>query len=163
MRESTHAATGAVIGMLITNPAAAFVAGMASHLYLDTFPHLDPGHYGRQDEDGRYREFPNYVPLQKAAMAIDFVAMFALIGWLWATRGISLSVGSAIFGAVLPDILLLLPRVGFTVFNQKWFAWFHHLHHDVHFRITWNQRVWSWHNELIIFVLSLWWLIAYRQ
>ncbi|MHB8897073.1 MAG: hypothetical protein ACYC99_18130 [Candidatus Geothermincolia bacterium] len=96
MHWTTHVVTGAATGYLIGRPVPAALAGFASHLAMDTFPHHDP------DSDIPY--------------VVDSMAGLALLAFIAKSKRIRradprrASLWGAI-GAGLPDLELLAKLV----------------------------------------------------
>lgn len=54
MNNTTHAISGAALGMAIGNPGGAFIIGVISHLVLDYIPHTDQGTFLREENDKKW-------------------------------------------------------------------------------------------------------------
>jgi hypothetical protein len=93
----THVAVGALIGSLLGNSAASFLAGIVSHIPLDAVPHFD---------------FEN--------LWVDAALTVALLVAVLVVFGFS-PVFFGALGAVAPDIENLLWRVGVLPEERKIF------------------------------------------
>lgn len=112
---ATHAIVGAVFGKLIPNPFLAFFAGFLSHFLLDAIPHW---HYPLRSKvkQSLYRDEDMVIGraflIDLFVIGFDFaigigVAILIFQGWDGFLHP-SLSILSAAFGAILPDILLFV-------------------------------------------------------
>lgn len=142
-----HAATGAIVALLVKQPAIAFPMAFASHFVLDGLPH-----YGVPDE--RRREFVSF----KRVLALDtlispiFVLLMFMVTGSWVIL-------LAAFLAVSPDFFwighmlhtkqhyldMTLPQDPFSRFHK---------------RIQWGERPWAWPIDLLYGVVALTVIVA---
>ncbi|MDF0496298.1 hypothetical protein [Bradyrhizobium yuanmingense] len=129
---STHAIVGgAVASLLPLNPAAAAIAGFASHFAIDAIPHWD---YPLRSislgkgSDNRRLSFSNATLRDFAVIGIDVSAGFGLAIWLFATEISIWTIAIGAFTAMLPDALqfvhTLYPRGPLHVL-QRFHWWIH--------------------------------------
>ena len=132
-----HVISGAAIGLLLEDrPAAAFIAGVASHFVLDAIPH-----WGLPDGIEENLE-AQFIKVAK----IDGCLGCALIGALLLASPTKSSVAAGIAGACLPDLDKPAKYFfGITPF-PKWWQDFH--------RRTNNQRVGLGPREIVIGVVG---------
>jgi hypothetical protein len=109
---STHAvAGGAVASLLSSHPAAAAIAGFASHFVLDAIPHWD---YPLRSislgkgANNRRLSFSSATLTDFAIIGIDACAGFGLTLWMFATQGSIRTIAIGAFAAMLPDALQFL-------------------------------------------------------
>lgn len=129
---STHAVVGGAIASLLPwNPAAAAIAGFASHFVIDAIPHWDYPlrsiHLGK-NADNRRLSFGRATLIDFAVIGMDACAGLGLALWMFATEGSIWTIAIGAFAAMLPDGLqfvhTLYPR-GFLRALQRFHAWIH--------------------------------------
>ncbi|MCA1436212.1 hypothetical protein I6F33_24955 [Bradyrhizobium sp. BRP20] len=129
---STHAIVGGAIASLVPlHPAAAAIAGFASHFAIDAIPHWD---YPLRSislgkgADNRRLSFSSATLTDFAIIGIDTCAGFGLALWLFATETSIWAIAIGAFTAMLPDALqfvhTLYPRGPVHVL-QRFHWWIH--------------------------------------
>ncbi|MBI2483524.1 hypothetical protein HYV74_05105 [Candidatus Uhrbacteria bacterium] len=96
-----HAPVGALMGMWVGQPLAAFALGVASHALLDIIPHGDEHLTDHLPPAARVRRIFLYGSIDAVCMAVVLVAVLGSWGMDVPTIGIL----AGISGGVLPDIL----------------------------------------------------------
>ena len=121
---TVHAASGLIIGQIITNPMLSFITGLASHFLLDIIPH------GDQDliEKNSTVTEKEKILLLKLGLT-DAVIMMSLLSIFYLNYPLSWSIVTAVIGTLLPDFLSAVYLV--TKFKQlkKIFEFQHRLHY----------------------------------
>lgn len=119
MRAINHAVTGALIGLVVGEPAVAVPAAVISHFVCDAIPHYDDDQTDKSWV--KTRRFRNLLVID-AALCIGLVAVLAAghpVHWLLAAI--------CAFAAAAPDLMwlprFLLVRQG-KKYTQKGFAVF---------------------------------------
>lgn len=106
---STHAIVGGAIASLVPlNPAAAAIAGFASHFAIDAIPHWDYPLRSislGKDADNRRLPFSSATLTDFGIVALDAFAGFGLALWLFATEDSIWAIGIGAFAGMLPDAL----------------------------------------------------------
>ncbi|SCB42703.1 hypothetical protein GA0061098_1009166 [Bradyrhizobium shewense] len=129
---STHAIVGGAIASLIpSHPAAAAIAGFASHFAIDAIPHWD---YPLRSislgkgANNRGLSFSSATLRDFAIIGIDACAGLGLALWMFATAGSIWTIAIGAFTAMLPDALqfvhTLYPR-GLLHALQRFHWWIH--------------------------------------
>lgn len=115
---TTHALTGAAIGVLSGNPIAGFFLGFLSHHILDAIPHFDQGSLYISKDKGPVWAGAKYEEAKKFRVKRDWILLFIDMGIASALSLYILSnsslkswplfiLGAA--GGLLPDILDVSP------------------------------------------------------
>jgi hypothetical protein len=125
---TAHLFAGAALGKALRRPWLAFPAAVASHIVLDSIPHLGPhslfGVEGQGPQRGEY-----------AMAAIDVSLGIPLVLWAVGRGPLRwVMVGGAFFGC-LPDLLLNIPP--WCSFFAAWppTAWLGRLHDAVDYNV----------------------------
>ena len=99
MTGTSHAATGAALGLTFTAPIALPLA-LVSHFVVDSLPH-----FGVDETDPAKRKAKTRVQL-----ILEGILISAILGWMMLV-GAGIWVFAAIFLAILPDLIWLVPYV----------------------------------------------------
>ncbi|WP_018322847.1 hypothetical protein [Bradyrhizobium sp. WSM2793] len=129
---STHAIVGGAIASLVpSHPAAAAIAGFASHFAIDAIPHWD---YPLRSislgkgANNRGLSFSSATLTDFAIIGIDACAGLGLALWMFATAASIWTIAIGAFTAMLPDALqfvhTLYPR-GLLHAVQRFHWWIH--------------------------------------
>ena len=129
---STHAIVGGAIASLLPlHPAAAAIAGFASHFAIDAIPHWDYPLRSislGKSANNRGLSFNSTTLTDFAIIGIDACAGLGLALWMFATEGSILTIALGAFTAMLPDALqfvhTLYPR-GLLHVLQRFHWWIH--------------------------------------
>ncbi|MBM3476353.1 MAG: hypothetical protein FJX75_24030 [Armatimonadetes bacterium] len=121
MLGTVHLVAGAAVGKTLRRPWLAFPVAVASHILLDSVPHLGP--HSLFGVEGRGPQ-PGEIAMAIVDMSLGIPLVFWLIGrgplrWVM--------VGSAFFGC-LPDLLFNVPPwCGFLAAwpGTAWLGWLH--------------------------------------
>ena len=156
---SAHAALGAAIGAATNCPAVAVPVALVSHLLLDSFPHADIAHLVKPLESGELSdEQPRWVPIVIGA-DLTISAIIILVGAiLYPDRVWSIVLGGLV--AILPDFQYA-PGFGPWLCRQFWYKpyeWLHERGH-IHFPLTYAQRYWGYHPQILALIGSILWLL----
>lgn len=123
MLNATHFSVGLAIGRNVANPGTAFFLGLASHFFLDWFPHWD-GVEPTEDGQIHWKTRKNLIAVGRDLAITAVIAWFAWHqGWLGFSKAYA-SVLWGILGATLPDILWI-PYHVFGLRHPKHFFEFH--------------------------------------
>ncbi|KYK49030.1 hypothetical protein A1D31_27325 [Bradyrhizobium liaoningense] len=128
----THAIVGGAIASLLPlHPAAAAIAGFASHFAIDAIPHWDYPLRSislGKSADNRRLSLSSATLTDFAIIGIDACAGFGLALWLFATERSIWAIAIGAFAAMLPDALqfvhTLYPR-GPLHALQRFHWWIH--------------------------------------
>ena len=129
---STHAVVGgAVASLLPSHPAAAAIAGFASHFAIDAIPHWD---YPLRSislgkgANNRRLSFSTATLMDFAIIGFDVCAGLGLALWMFTAEGSFWTIAIGAFTAMLPDALqfahTLYPR-GLLHALQRFHWWIH--------------------------------------
>lgn len=145
---TTHAITGATVGLLSGNPILAFFVGWISHYILDSLPHFDQGSFYMEKDKGpswvgaKYAEKKKFIGKGEKRdwiiLFIDFGVAF-IIGLLFlvyipSSYWLLLILGG--FGGILPDVLGASPFWG-ERFKDSWIGRpMHAVHHFLHWPLS---------------------------
>jgi hypothetical protein len=132
----------------VTNPAAAFAVGWASHYLADFLPHGD-------EEAGDWTKKGNEVKRLAAIVAVDGALLLALFGVFTAHRGFSLPMAMGALGSTVPDVLWGLEKL----FKRKLFGFHEKYHYANHNFFDVRMPLWLGVLLQAIMTASLWaWL-----
>ena len=155
MYSPLHATTGALLATVMPNPAAAVLAGIASHYILDAIPHGDSLTSGWLSSPRRIVRVES----------LDLGTAVFVSWWVIAHHPHSLAWSMALgaIGGVLPDMLwgarLVLDRLGWRIplflrglrWHDKFHAWSHAKpNYDLSFKVGLIGQV-----ILLVFLLQL--------
>lgn len=148
-----HAAIGMtlVAASGVTNPAAAFGVGWASHYFADFLPHGD-------EQAGNWTKKGNEVRRLMAIVAVDgalLLSAFAAFTW---QRGFSPAAAAAAIGACVPDVMW-----GFEKLCKKKLFGFHGKFHSANHNFF-DVRLPLWAGLVLQTAMSaaLWWWLTVR-
>lgn len=159
---TTHAITGAGIGILSGNPILAFIFGIISHFILDALPHFDQGGFYMKEDKGPAWLGANYDAGSKQKLhcardiimlAIDVIiagilGIYLLIQlpsmWLFIILG-----G---FGGIFIDLMDANPFVKDFFRKTGIGKILHSLHHFFH----WPLSVKYWHIGILTQIAVIW-------
>ncbi len=164
MIATSHVIIGGAVGILTHNPAAAFAAGVASHLICDSLPHLDAP-FKLYYKDNNYDEVIWTKKLIAWAL-IDSLTAFFLTLYIW-NQHFGLEFFSpyawGALGAYLPDVLDVAPMWRDKIRKISLFKRFHKIHLGVHdlwrFKYTMPKYWFLGATTQIIFVIPCLWFI----
>lgn len=147
---TTHALTGAAIGVLFGNPIAGFFLGFLSHHILDSLPHFDQGSLYISKDQGPAWVGAKYEEAKKFKVRRDWIILFIDMGItsalsLYILANLNLKLWLLFIlgatGGLLPDILDVSPfwrdRFRATAVGKI----FHKLHDFFHWPLTFKY----WH------------------
>ena len=165
MIATAHVIIGGTVGVLTKNPAAGFLAGVASHLICDAIPHLDGPLYP-QYENGDKDKMIWTRGIFIFALA-DSLFAFLITLFLW-NKYFDLSiVSSFVWGALggyLPDFIDVVPFWRDTVRKIPILKQFHEFHLALH--VSWQTKFPMIHywplgiaTQLIIALPCLWFIV----
>jgi len=156
---------GTAVGIVTKNPAAALIAGIATHLIADMIPHMD-SLFEIELIDGKYDRPKWDTKLYAFAIADSLIAFFfTLIVWykyyhlyFWAPYA------WGALGAYLPDIIDNFPLWNAKIQTLPFFKQFHKLHLEVHnlwrFRFPMPRyRILGWMTQIITITIWLVYLL----
>jgi hypothetical protein len=138
-----HAATGALVAVVIKQPAIALPAALLSHFMIDSLPHWNYWLPGQR----RFRQWVIYSDMALSLALLAFLATFQISVEWW----IVLSAGLI---AILPDMMwfpyLILGKNTPADTN----SWLHRLRR-FHLRIQWSETPHGIYYELLWFTIML--------
>lgn len=141
MTATNHAATGAVIVMLVQYPLIALPLALISHFALDVLPH-----YGvPYDKRPQHQTFGRVLLVDVIMFPITAVMLMVVAGTFWWLVMI------AMFLAISPDFVWVYrywrEKKGVILAQNPLTHW--------HSRIQWGERPWGWIIEMAWFVLII--------
>jgi hypothetical protein len=121
-----HALTGAYIGKEIGYPPLAFLAGVISHLLLDSIPHND----GPDDIAGKSENDPVSFA-QYAIVAADIILTVSAFVYFYTHNLLSTGMFWGAFGGIFPDVIDNFPLWTPTLRKLPVFKQFHQFHYSL--------------------------------
>ena len=141
MTATNHAATGAVIAIMVQQPLLALPLALASHFALDVLPHYGPAY----DKRAFHQTFGNVVAVDIVLFPMTCLMLLFVSGSLWWV------VLPAMFLAVSPDFVWAYrywrEKKGEVLEKNKLTQW--------HSNIQWGERPWGWIIEIAWFFLII--------
>lgn len=139
MRAINHAVTGAIIGLVVTNPVAAVAGAFMSHFALDAMPHHDDVRMHR----------PN---LFNAILGADALLCMLLVLALYILRSDNWFVPSlAAFAATSPDFMWMRSWLNGIDTKKELNNWFLRFHS----KIQWSQTPRGIYMEILWFMAGM--------
>ena len=126
-----HSTVGLLIGTVVKNPVLSFFLAWLSHYVLDFIPHSDSGYFKVKGV--------NWLKNKKvlAWIFLDAILSVTLLLTLILKRGFQLSLVSAYFGSLLPDIIDNSPFWSKSLRKFYPINWeYEHIHKYFHHTIT---------------------------
>lgn len=155
MNNTTHAITGAVLGIAIGNPTGAFIVGVISHVVLDYIPHTDQGTFLREDD---HKKWPLWVWY---SVYLDvFISGLAILIFMNFTNPYNwplLFFGA--LGGVIIDYIDNVPYWNKKLQKTKIGNKFHKIHSKYHHTISSKHWFWGVLTQLIIILGGVWFLL----
>ena len=151
-----HMLVGASVAQATRRPIIGWPAALASHLVLDSLPHL-AAHSFFGDDSGS-------PTLPESIFAICDTAVGVAILW-WILRGYRhrrLAVGGAFF-ALLIDLADHLPPWGHAFNQWPGTAWLAEIHVAVQYNLTTAEWPLGMGTQAFLCVVSIWALLRYRR
>lgn len=137
-----HTATGAVIALVVRQPALALPLALASHFVLDALPHFGVDHADKAQQ----------TLLRKVVTYDAFATILLLLTVYLATR--SLFVVVCMLITLVPDSIWFI-KYGYDRQRGRAFSLPNDVFSRFHKRIQWGERPWAWRLELVWAVLAL--------
>lgn len=143
MTITNHILTGAIIGLVVSNPVAAIVLAFASHFVLDALPHF--GYAGRKGYAEALRHKLSYgVAIATAITTAAILVFLALHGeWFAIFTGLI---------AASPDAVGVYNWLGYEKHNKPQPTWLKLTHVKFHRAIQRCERPWGVIVEIAVFV-----------
>lgn len=164
---TTHALTGAAMGVLTQNPALAFVFGFISHHILDSIPHFDQGSFYIEKNKGPEWAGVVYEEKKKFKVKRDWIVLF--IDWfisgifclyiaihLPLNQWMPLICGA--LGGLMSDILDVSPWWKEKFRKTRFGAAFHKFHHFFHWPLTVRYIYIGVGIQIIIAATDMWFI-----
>lgn len=129
MTITTHTAIGALIGTAVGNPILGFILGVISHYLVDMIPHGDM--YMRESNhlvNKTHERFAHIFVITDVALGITVLNILGQILPDDTTHGMTYM--AAIFGSILPDLLVGINDLGKTWLGKK-HTHLHFFFHDI--------------------------------
>ena len=163
---TTHAITGATIGVLSGNPILGFIFGFISHFVLDALPHFDQGSFyvdkdkgpawlGAKYEDNKKKFVANkrdwiilFIDFGVAGI-IGLYLLFALPTNLW----LLLIFGG--LGGILPDVFDGSPFWRYKFRELKFGKIFHKVHSFFHWPLSMKYFYFGFFIQVVIVAVGL--------
>lgn len=136
---TVHAAAGALIGTEISNPYAAFGAGVVLHFIMDVIPHgdreLGKKFFGLLNK--KLSEEEKLKSLAAYAM-MDYIILIFFLIYAFKTFYFTKQDGVtwAIVGSILPDLLV----ASYMLTKSRWLKWFFNFHNWMHHLIIHRMK-----------------------
>ena len=143
MTVTNHVLAGALIGLVVKEPAFALVLAFCSHFVLDSLPHF--GYKGNSGYTEALRHKITYIVGIFTLITTVFVIFILIINQLW----LALAAGMV---AALPDAIGLYNYLRYEKYSHKAKGLIKILHVQFHRKIQWCERPWGVYIEILTFI-----------
>lgn len=137
-----HVATGAVIGLVVKEPALALPLAFLSHFVLDSLPHYGIVYAERH----KYPSFRRVLGADSVLTPVFVLSLFLITG-SWVVLGCMML-------AIAPDFVWFI-KFGHDKYKKRDFILPRDAFSKFHKKIQWGERPWAWRLDMIWFALAL--------